>query len=258
MMVHCDYAKTSFAPFIHSKITKYIGVSKRVCESFTNITGIDCELCYNPVYIEKPKVKKKKGLHIIYAGRLSSEKNGVLIDKFREVMDKSGIEYDLTVYTNKNVRFLSNNVIVKKPKLDLTKEISESTYMLITSKHEAFCLSAIESLYLGTPLICTDLPVFEELGVDDTNSIKIGFNLEGFNPKDLLRKWDFTYTLPKDNWEKYLSTKKDYDPEELVEVKVLKGKLIDIYEGKTYKRGDRYKTVKWRASYLEAKGYVEW
>ena len=119
---------------------------------------------------------------------MSSEKNGILIDKFKDVMDKSGIKYDLSIYTDRAVHFKSKNIIIEKPKLDLTKEIAEASFMLVTSKHEAYCLSAVESLYLGTPLICTDLPVFKELGIDDTNSIKIGFNLEGFNPNDLIKE----------------------------------------------------------------------
>ena len=257
MMVHCDYSGVHFAPITHPKFTKYIGVSQYVCDVFTRLTGIPCELSYNPMYLKKSNIKKKKGLHIIYAGRLTSEKQGWLIDKFIEKMDKSGIEYDLTIYTNRKPRFRSKNVILKQPKLDITKEIEEASFMLITSKHEAYCLSAVESLVLGTPLICTDLPVFRELGIDKTNSIKIDESLKDFNPKDLYKKFEFEYIPPKDNWNKYLPRNKPYNPNELVEVEVIKRKLWLVAEDKHYKMGDKFKTNQIRASELEAKEFVE-
>ena len=106
---------------------KYIAVSKLAGESFKELTGLDYEVIYNPVAIDIPNVKKKEGLHIICAMRMSGEKGGWRVDKFSEEMDKRGIKYDLTIYTNKTkkIKFKSKNVIVKEPKLDLTKEMKE-------------------------------------------------------------------------------------------------------------------------------------
>lgn len=258
MMVHCDYSAVKFKPITHPKFTKYIGVSQYVCDIFTNLTGIPCELCYNPVYLDKPKVEKKKDkLHIIYAGRLTEEKQGWLIDKFSDVMDKSGIDYDLTIYSNKKPRFYSKNIILKEPKLDLTKEMTESSFNLITSKAEAYCLSAVESLVCGTPLICTDLPVFKEIGINETNSIKIDGSLQNFNPNDLLKEFNFTYKPPKDNWDKFLPTEKTYNPNEIITVKALH-KYKDIYLNEHIKKNDEIEMPIERASYLESRGLITW
>lgn len=258
MMVHCDYSAVKFKPITHPKFTKYIGVSQYVCDIFTNLTGIPCELCYNPVYLDKPNVEKKKDkLHIIYAGRLTEEKQGWLIDKFSDVMDKSGIDYDLTIYSNKKPRFYSKNIILKEPKLDLTKEMTESSFNLITSKAEAYCLSAVESLVCGTPLICTDLPVFKEIGINETNSIKIDGSLQNFNPNDLLKEFNFTYKPPKDNWDKFLPTEKKYNPNEIITVKALH-KYKDIYLNEHIKKNDEIEMPIERASYLESKGLITW
>lgn len=258
MMVHCDYSAVKFKPITHPKFTKYIGVSQYVCDIFTNLTGIPCELCYNPVYLDKPNVEKKKDkLHIIYAGRLTEEKQGWLIDKFSDVMDKSGIDYDLTIYSNKKPRFYSKNIILKEPKLDLTKEMTESSFNLITSKAEAYCLSAVESLVCGTPLICTDLPVFKEIGINETNSIKIDGSLQNFNPNDLLKEFNFTYKPPKDNWDKFLPTEKTYDPNEIITVKALH-KYKDKYLNEHIKKNDEIEMPIERASYLESRGLITW
>jgi glycosyltransferase involved in cell wall biosynthesis len=258
-MVHCDYSAVKFKPITHPKFTKYIGVSQHVCDIFTNLTGIPCELCYNHVYLDKPKKveKKKDKLHIIYAGRLTEEKQGWLIDKFSNVMDKSGIDYDLTIYSNKKPRFYSKNIILKEPKLDLTKEMTESSFNLITSKAEAYCLSAVESLVCGTPLICTDLPVFKEIGINETNSIKIDGSLQNFNPNDLLKEFNFTYKPPKDNWDKFLPTEKTYNPNEIITAKALH-KYKDIYLNENIKKNDEVEMPIERASYLESKGLIIW
>lgn len=258
MMIHCDYLAVKFKPITHPKFTKYIGVSQYVCDIFTKLTNIPCELCYNPVYLDIPKVEKKKDkVHIIYAGRMTEEKQGWLIDKFSNVMDNSGIDYDLTIYSNKKPRFNSKNIILKDPKLDLTKEMTEASFNLITSKAEAFCLSGVESLICGTPLICTDLPVFKEIGINETNSIKIDESLKNFNPNDLLKEFNFTYKPPKDCWNKYLPTQKTYNPKEIVKVRVLK-KYTDLYLNKKYLKDDEVEMPMERASYLESKGLITW
>lgn len=265
-VIHCDYKKNKVCkPLVYPGF-KYIAVSKLAGESFKELTGLDYEVIYNPVALDIPNVKKKEGIHIICAMRMSGEKGGWRIDKFTEEMDKRGIDYDLTIYTNKpkKIKFTSKNVILKEPKLDLTKEMKESTFLIQPSDHEAFGLSVCESLTLGTPVIITDLPAFREIGCNEDNSIFLDMNM--LNVGEVIDKVvkgikPFTYTPPKSNWGKYLDNKKQYNPDKMVEVKVLK-KYTDIF---LKKKLERYKITQQletmpisRAAYLEAKGYVEW
>lgn len=69
-VAHTDYSLKDEKPVIHPKINRYIAVSKSACETFTRITGIPCELCYNPIVIDKPK----RILNLISATRLTKEK----------------------------------------------------------------------------------------------------------------------------------------------------------------------------------------
>ena len=185
---------------------------------------------------------------------MTSEKGGWRIDKITEILDKSGIDYDLTIYSNKHPYFKSKNIIYKDPKLDISKEIAEATFMLVTSEAEAYCLSAVESLYLGTPVICTDLPVFKELGFNDSNSIKIDLNVSNFNPKDLLKEFKFTYTPPKDSWDKYLPKEKTYKPYKVKAISLKKLWLVE--EDLHIKPKEEIELDIVRANELEAKGYV--
>lgn len=254
MMVHCDYSAVKFKPITHPKFTKYIGVSQYVCDVFTKLTNIPCELCYNPVYLDKPKVEKDKKLHLLSMTRLSSEKGGWRIDKLASILDKKGIDYTWTIFTNKSPRFQSKNIEIKPPKLDLTEEITKASYVVQLSDAEAFCLSVVESLTLGTPVIVTDLPVYKELGLNEDNSITIPLMFNDFDTNELHDR-SFKYKPPKDNWSKYLPTTKTYNLKEIVKVKVLH-KYKDIYLNKSLIKDKEVEMPIERASYLESKGLI--
>ena len=261
-IVHCDYKRNKLSsPFIYEGF-HYIGVSKLASNSFTELTGIPCETIYNPIALDIPQVKKKTDkLHLVSATRLSGEKGGWRMDKLVEILDKAKVNYDWTIYSNKSKKITINspNVILKEPKLDLSKEMAEASYVVQLSDHEAFGLSVAESLVLGTPVIITDIPAFHEIGCNETNAIFLDLNMTNIDVDKIVNsKWNFKYTPPKSNWGKYLDNNSNYNPKDLVDVKVLKRKLFLIDEKKETKRDDIVKLTKERASYLEAKGYVEW
>ena len=261
-VIHCDYKKNKLSqPLIYPGF-KYIAVSKLAGESFKELTGIDYELIYNPIAIDKPKVKKKEGLHLVSATRLSSEKGGWRIDKLSELLDNSGIKYTWDIYTNKpkklNESAFSPNIHIKEPKLDLTKEMSEASYVVQLSDHEAFCFTVAESLVLGTPVIITDLPVFNEIGCNESNSIKLDLNMLNVDIDKIVKGLEpFKYKPPKSNWGKYLDNNSTYNPNDIVNTRIIK-RYTDVVLKKKLLRGTEEPMTKIRASVLEAKGLVEW
>lgn len=258
-IAHCDYKKVSFSPFVYPGF-EYIGVSKLACDSFKEITGKDIELIYNPCYIDIPKAEKYNDgkLHLISATRLSNEKGLNRMIKLGMMLDNAGIDYEWIVYTNRKRAAIGNNVIYKDHNLDIIEEIAKADYLVQLSDCEAFCYSVVEALMVGTPVITTDLPVFKELGVKHKENAFIcdmemkNVDIDFINKKTM----KFTYKPPKDNWEKYLSTTKNYDPNELVEVRTLKNIWL-IEENIHLIRGQKIKIKKYRASELEAKGIVD-
>ena len=261
-IIHCDYKRNKYAsPLIYPGF-KYIAVSKLAGESFKELTGIDYELIYNPVVIDKPNVEKLKGLNLISATRLSGEKGGTRILQLADKLDKANIKYTWRIFTNKPKKLdkskLSPNIQLVEPKLDLTKEIAESSYLVQLSDHEAFGLSVAESLILGTPVIVTDIPAFHEIGCNENNAIILDLFLTNLNIEEILKgKKPFKYTPPKSNWGKYLDNNREYNPNEKVDVKVIK-RYTDIELKEKLNRGDVRNMTILRASYLEAKGLVEW
>lgn len=257
-LVHCDYKEMWFSPIQYDGF-KYIGVSKQVCNSFKELTGKECELIYNPIYLDQIKEKKNddKKLHLISATRLTREKGLERMKKLARVLEKNNVDYIWEVYTNKRRELIGNNVIYKKPNLNIVNEIAKADYLVQLSDSEAFCYSVVEALMVGTKVICTDLPVYKELGLNEENSIIYDLDMKNINVDDIKKEYNFKYTPPKEKWNKYLSIKKNYDPNELVEVKILKS-YTDIVLNKKLIKDKTEKMTKQRASYLEAKELVEW
>ena len=249
-LIHCDYKGVSFSPIRHPKFTKYIGVSKLVCDSFKELTGIEAECIYNPVVIEKPNVEKYNDgkLHLISATRLTREKGLKRMQKLAKMLEEANIDYEWLIYSNRHREYVGKNATYKEPKLDIIEDIAKADYLVQLSDHEAYCYSVVEALMVGTPVIVTDLPVFKELGLNDTNSIKYS---EKMPIESVLKCPKVSYTPPKDNWSKYLSGKSNYDPNELINVKA-RVNYTDIFMNKKLQRGEIVKMPKWRVSVLEA------
>lgn len=259
-IIHCDYKKVWFSPILNPKFEKYIAVSKVAGESFKELTGIDYELIYNPIEIEIPKVEKYNDnkLHLISATRLTREKGLKRMQILAKALEKAGIEYEWEIYTNRHREAVGNNVVYKEPKLDILPEIAKADYLVQLSDCEAFCYSIVESLLVGTKVICTDLPVLKELNVKHSlNAIICDFNMSNIDLDQIRQKYNkIDFLPPYSNWDKYLKKESNYNPKDLVKVRTKRGFTLIDEKIKTI-RGQEIDITKERASYLESKGLVE-
>lgn len=259
-MIHCDFKQVDFKPLVYDGF-KYIGVSKLACDSFTELTGKECELMYNPIEIDIPKVEKYNDgkLHLISATRLTKEKGLARMQKLAKILDNSGIDYEWVVYSNRHRQIIGKNVIYKDPKLNILEEIAKADYLVQLSDCEAYCYTVIESLMVGTPVIVTDLSVFKELGViHNKNAIVCDLDMKQIDLHLIKEKLLKTaYKPPISDWSKYLSTDKTYNPDELVKVRTTK-RIYDVILNKHYIKNQEIEITKTRASELEAKGLIEW
>ena len=248
-LIHCDYKQVSFSPIMHPKFTKYIGVSQLVCDSFKELTGVEAECIYNPVAFEIPKVEKYNDdkLHLVSATRLTREKGLHKMQRLADLLKLANIDYEWIVYTNRQREFIGKNVEYRNPKLDIYEEMAKADYLVQLSDHEAFCYSAVEALTCGTKVIVTDLPVYKELGINESNAIFYNDNLDVTQ----LKKEKVEYTPPKSNWDKYLDNNSNYDGNKLIKVKA-KVSYTDTYLGEKIKMNDIVEMPIWRAKELEA------
>lgn len=258
-VIHADYkVQSSLQKHVNSKMTKYIGVSKLACEHFTEVTGKPCELCYNPIVLDKPK----RVLRLISATRLTAEKGRPRMIRLAELLDAAGIPYIWTIFTNDTNGIQNPNVIYMEPRLDISGYIASSDYLVQLSDCEAFCYSVVEALMLGVPVIVTKCPVFEEIGLDETNSFKLNFDMSDVPVKDIYEKTlTFKYTPPADRWGKILAPGKNTwteDKEKIVEVTcVRQNGYDDLVQMKHIKYGETFKCKLERADHLRNLGYVK-
>lgn len=258
-IIHCDYKKVWFNPILNPKFEKYIAVSKLAGESFKEITGIDYELIYNPIKIDKPEIEKYNDgkLHLISATRLTKEKGLKRMQFLARALEKAGIEYEWLIYTNRHREPVGSYAIYKEPKLDILEDIARADYLVQLSDCEAFCYSIVESLMVGTKVICTDLPVLKELGVKQgLNAIIYDFNMSNIDIDQIRQKYKkIDFLPPYSQWDKYLKKESNYNPNDLIKVKVLK-RYFDLEIGQV-ERNKFYNMTKARVSELESKGLVE-
>lgn len=182
---------------------EYLGVSKLVSENWEKLTGIKCENVYEPVVLEKVD----KPLMLLSATRLSSEKGWERMKKLCDVLNENKINFQWFIYTDTQ-KDPCENMVFLKPRLDITDKMGGYSAFVQLSDNEGFCLSVIESLMRGTPVIATDLPVLKELGLNEGNSIILPFDMSEIPIEKIrnIHNLKFDYKPPKDLWGNFFDT----------------------------------------------------
>lgn len=260
-IAHGDYKAMKLAPNLHPKVATYYGVSRQVCETYEEVTGHPTQLVYEPVIVEKPK----KILHLITASRLSREKGSRRMQQLMEAMDRAGIEYEWKIFTDIHPGATGINpdnprVVWKKPTLSVIDWVADADYLVQLSDNEGFCLSVLESLTVGTPVIVTDCPVFRELGVKDgVNGFILPFEMNDI-PLDRIMKGvkKFTFTPPEDRWEDALLPGPSTYLEELNTMVTLRCTQVftDMEIGRNRSVGEVFTVSKPRAEQIIARRYA--
>lgn len=221
-IAHGDYKAMGIKPNTHKKLTKYLGVSKQVCNTYKEVTGYDTELVYNPIEIDKPK----KVLNLISATRLTKEKGKNRIKKLAAMLDKAGIPYLWTIFTDDTNAIDNPNIAYMKPRLNIIDYIANADYLVQLSDNEGYCYSVVEALSVGTPVIVTDVPVFKEIGVNKNNGFILDFDLSNVPIEEIyIGLPKFEYKPKQDNWNTFLMPGESKYKEELkmkVKVKCIK------------------------------------
>ena len=220
-MVHCVFKHNKLKPHVHPKITKYYAVGKEACDSFKELTGLDCEVLHNPLTLEKPK----RILKLISATRLASDKGKILqrTKKLAEELEKNNIPYIWNIFTTNEDTLKNPNIIYMKPKLDIRNYIASSDYLVQLSDTEAFCYSVLEALSLNIPCIVTDIPCFKEMGMKQAvNGYILDFDMKNIPIEDIYNHIPkFSYQPLKNEWlDKIEKIKSTYKEEMKMKVKV--------------------------------------
>lgn len=233
LVLHGDYKNMLERGQLHrenlpvdKRIDEYLGVSQLVCDSWEELTGIKATNLYEPVVLNG----REKSLMFLSATRLTPEKGWRRMETLAKVLDDAGVNYTWLIYTN-TPQAPTKNMVFVKPRLDITDKIGAYDAFIQLSDNEGFCLSIVEALMNGVPVIATKLPVLEELGLNDSNSILLPFDMSEI-PVDRIRnikELKFSYTPPEDKWASVLNEEKN---DRLITVRASNGyKKLNISDG---------------------------
>lgn len=237
---------------IDKRIDEYLGVSQLVCDSWKELTGIKARNVSEPVILDKCD----KPLMFVSATRLTPEKGWHRMVELADKLNEHNVNYTWFIYTNSNKPPVKNMVILP-PRYDITEKLGGYDAYIQLSDNEGFCLSIVEALIRGVPVIATDLPVLRELKLNDSNSVILPFDMSNI-PIERIRRineLNFVYKPPKDRWDVVLdhtSPEKD----KLIEVMALNGyrnrNIVDAELGRVPDFGERWFITKSRYEELMA------
>ena len=253
-IIHANYRDLGVRPNVHDKINEYIGVSQSVCDVFTELTGLPCTLCYNPITIEKPK----RVLYLISATRLTAEKGKNRILKLAKALDDAEIPYIWTIFTNDTRAIQHPRIIFMEPQLNIRDYIAKADYTVQLSDTEAYCYTMIESLLLNVPVIVTPWACLKELNITNDYGFILPFDMTNIPVDEIYnKKFNFKYNLKPDNWNQILELSKSTYKEELNSIYTVEAlsayqnnKLVDAELGHIPEPGEVWDVSKERFDLL--------
>ena len=273
--IHADYTNKIYQhqPKPNKRLTSFLGITKYLTKQMKNmIKPNKIELCYNPLTIDD----EDKPIIIVSATRLHKYKGLDRMKCLINKLDKAKVNYLWIIISNEQVDFNSDNVILIKNRLDISRFLKIADYVCLLSDSEACSYTLNEALYRNIPIITTPLPYLNEIGVKDgINSYIMEFDCSNVDyivknitniPKFIFNKMDDNYSsifnLVKSNYKEELKMK--------VKVKCIQN-FYDMEEDERkvvsldtpYDNPDKHKnrcewiTTRERADHLASKGLVE-
>lgn len=198
-VIHGDYKAQGVMPNYSQRIDRYLGVSEHVSKVYTELTGRKCEPVYNPVIVPK---KQEKLLRLLSATRLTEEKGLDRMIKLVDALHEADIPFAWDIFSDQKDTIRDSSVTYHRPELNIYKYIKSSDYLVQLSSAEGYCYTVVEALMLGTPVIVTPCPVFNEIGVKDgVNGFILPFDMSEIPLKAITKGVKaFKYTPIEDRW----------------------------------------------------------
>lgn len=217
-ITHADYEAQHLKPNLDERIVEHYAVSESVAKAYERISGLKPKVCYNPLTISKPR----KILKLISATRLTKEKGKDRMIKLAEELVKKNIPFEWRIFTNDSLPINIPGVIYMQPRLDIIDFIADADYLVQLSDTEAWSYSVLESLSVGTPVIITPIPCFEEMGVKNkVQGYILPFDMSNIPVEEIYKEIPkFKFEAPKDIYDELLIDEPTtYKPSEVIKVK---------------------------------------
>jgi glycosyltransferase involved in cell wall biosynthesis len=272
-IIHADYVEQNIVPHIHPKIDEYYGVSEIACKSFTQLTGLKCELLRNPLTIDEED--SKRVLFLVSATRLSKGKGKDRMIKLIDELTINQIPFLWLIFTTDTNAIDNPNIIYMKPRLDVRQYINAikgKGYGVQLSDSEGDCYFTRECEAFGVPVLVTQCPSFKTQGIEDgINGYYLDFDMKNIDINKIYNNIpEYEGYINQDKWNEILINKKSNYKEEIkmkylveatnkyVEKNVFDGELTKI-NGKKYipKKGEQWIVTYERKEVLVNNGFAK-
>jgi glycosyltransferase involved in cell wall biosynthesis len=253
---HADYTARHLNVCFDPRITKRFGVAENTTKGIVEHYGLEVSTMYNPFTPKKPR----KVLKLVSATRLTPEKGFDRMVQLAKALEYADIPFMWHVFTDRPRPFPSQNVIVLPHRHDVLDFIADADYLVQLSDTEGYSYAIVEALSVGTPVICTEIPVAAEQGVITGHTgFILPFDMSEI-PVDAIYKGlkKFSYTPRESHYETVLAKGKLPEEQENGSVTILAvQKYMDLQLNRIVSRGEELCVDKERAETLIAKGLAE-
>lgn len=250
----CHATKSNPTWAIKQDCDMVVHVSEASRTSFNS----DGDIIHNPL-IKNPE----KALLLVSATRvpaLDKGKNAERMLKLAEMFANAKINFIWLNFSDAPLKNAPKGFINVGTYHDLQPYIEKADYLVQLSDQEGFGYSVLEALIHKTAVLCTPFSTTKELGVlDGLNGYILPFDMN-FDVKKLLNVPKFEYEWDnariKAQWDKIFSEKTKYNPNKLVNVRVIK-EYRDLELNRVLKNGTRLQMRERRAKYVKDLGFIE-
>ena len=163
VVLHCDYAAMSHMPDF-DRNQKYIAVSVEAARNMRNAYGLDCRTI-TPFIM---KYRPRPVLKLVSATRLTTEKGYLRMVKLCELLKAHNVRFQWSQ---------PNDVVMDY--------MFDADYVVQLSDHEGYCYSVHEALSVYTPVIVTDIPIFDFI-TDGYDGYKLRLDMENVNIEQIV------------------------------------------------------------------------
>lgn len=209
-------------------------------------------------------VSSERCLLLVSATRVHTDdkgKNDERMRKLAQMLCNKGIKFIWLNFSNGGLRDMPDTFINMPAKVNIHPYIARADYLVQLSDAEAYSMSILEALELGTAVLATPFPsLFEQGFEDEVNGHLIPFDMD-FNPEILLKVPKFKFKSDNaeiiNQWKEILgesNPKGLYRPEKLVVIECINN-YRDTELGRHINAGEQIRVPEHRAALICNAGF---
>lgn len=201
ILLHCDYGAFPEEKVKNIKLDpdgKYISVSELAAKNIRERFGVNC-LAIEGLFMPKPE--KKRVYKFITPSRPLKEKGIERVFRLAYLLKRHNINFQWLLFFDKDIHTAHFKAPFPEiincgavPHDLLMQYIGDADYLVQLSDNEGFCCSVHEALLMGTPVITTDIPIFDCVK-DGYNGYKLPLDMKNIDVRKIINNIpnDFEY-----------------------------------------------------------------